>query len=58
MLNPILREILACPACEDHPKVRIEDDRVICDKCRRVYAIKNDIPIMLIDEATIMEESC
>lgn len=58
MLNPILKNILACPACEDHPRVRIEDDCVICDKCKRVYAIVNDIPVMLIDEAKIMEESC
>lgn len=58
MLNPILKEMLACPACEDHPKVRFKDDQIICDKCKRVYAIKNNIPVMLIDEAEIMEETC
>ncbi|MHB1457273.1 MAG: Trm112 family protein [Armatimonadota bacterium] len=58
MLNPILKEILACPACEDHPRVRIYEDRIICDKCKRVYAITNGIPVMLIDEAETMEESC
>lgn len=58
MIDSKLSDILACPACEDHPRVRVEEDRITCDKCRRVYPIRNGIPVMIIDEARIEEESC
>jgi len=47
-----LLEILACPKC--HGGLRLTDvkDALICDACRLSYAIKDDIPIMLIEEAT------
>ena len=48
-----LLEILVCPAC--HAKVEIKSDRsgLKCVECKRVYPIRDDIPVMLIDEATI-----
>jgi uncharacterized protein YbaR (Trm112 family) len=36
--------------------VRLEGERIICTKCGRRYPIKDDIPIMLIDEAELPEE--
>ena len=39
----------SCPACK--ADVRLEGDRIVCVKCGRRYPIKDDIPIMLIDEA-------
>ncbi len=46
-----LLEILACPKCKGD--VRLNDDKsgLICDQCKLLYSIKDDIPIMLIDEA-------
>lgn len=44
-----LLSILACPACKT--PVRLEDEKLICDDCKRRYRIDNGIPIMLIDEA-------
>ena len=44
-----LLDILACPACK--ADVRLENDKIICTGCNRRYPIKDDIPIMLIDEA-------
>ena len=55
MISRELLDILACPACREHPPVRLSEDGkwLICDKCGRHYPIKNDIPVMLIDEAVI-----
>ncbi|MBI4974779.1 MAG: Trm112 family protein [Candidatus Omnitrophica bacterium] len=49
MIDKELLDILACPACK--ADVRLEGDRIVCIKCGRRYPIKDDIPIMLIDEA-------
>jgi uncharacterized protein len=49
MIDKDLLEILACPACKT--AVTLEGDRIVCGKCGRRYPIKDDIPIMLIDEA-------
>jgi uncharacterized protein len=49
-----LLEILVCPACKDVPVVPVNNDTGLkCSKCNRVYPIKDEIPVMLIDEATI-----
>ena len=48
-----LLEILACPACKT-PVVLVKDGAALkCEGCRRVYPIKDDIPVMLLDEATV-----
>ena len=48
-----LLEILACPACKT-PVTLVKDGTALkCDTCHRVYPIKDDIPVMLIDEATV-----
>ena len=51
-----LLEILVCPAC--HAKVELKPDgsALKCVGCKRVYPIRDDIPVMLIDEATIEDE--
>ena len=51
MIDPKLLEILACPACDERPPVRLEGSWIFCDRCHRAYPIKDDIPIMLIEEA-------
>ena len=48
-----LLEILACPACKT-PVALVNDGTALkCATCHRVYPIKDDIPVMLIDEATV-----
>lgn len=54
MITKELLDILACPLCK--ADVRLEGERIICAKCGRRYPIRNDIPIMLIDEAELPEE--
>jgi uncharacterized protein YbaR (Trm112 family) len=46
-----LLEILACPKCKGALRLTDGKDGLICDACRLVYPIREDIPIMLIDEA-------
>ena len=48
-----LLEILACPACKTAVALVGDGTALKCPTCRRVYPIKDDIPVMLIDEATI-----
>jgi LSD1 subclass zinc finger protein len=48
-----LLEILACPSCKTPVKLVKSGTALKCDQCHRVYPIKDDIPVMLIDEATI-----
>lgn len=43
-----LLDILACPACKT--PVTLEGEELICGQCQRRYPIRNDIPVMLIDE--------
>jgi uncharacterized protein len=48
-----LLEILACPNCKT-PVVLVHNGAGLkCNTCHRVYPIKDDIPVMLIDEATV-----
>ncbi|MFN8065770.1 MAG: Trm112 family protein [Vicinamibacterales bacterium] len=50
---PELLDILACPHCKT-PVTLVKDGTALkCATCHRVYPIKDDIPVMLIDEATI-----
>ena len=51
-----LLEILACPNCKTPVRLVNNGQGLKCDKCRRVYPIKDDIPVMLIDEATVDKE--
>jgi len=52
-----LLEILACPNCKTPVKLVKNGTALKCDTCHRVYPIKDDIPVMLIDEATIEPEA-
>ena len=50
-----LLEILACPKCKQAVKLSDEGDAILCSPCRLRYPIRDDIPIMLIDEAESLE---
>ena len=50
-----LLEILACPLCKEEVQLTPDETGLKCVKCHRVYPIRDDIPVMLIDEATIEE---
>lgn len=46
-----LLEILACPQCQGEVKLNEQGNGLICEKCRLLYEIKDDIPVMLIEKA-------
>ncbi len=56
ILDPKLVEILACPACDSRPPLRLAEETLVCDRCRRVYPIRDGIPILLPEEAIIPEK--
>lgn len=55
MIDEKLLEILACPLCKT--EVKLENDKIVCTSCGRRYPIRDDIPVMLIDEAELPEDN-
>jgi len=48
-----LLEILVCPICKATVELKSDGSGLKCVECRRVYPIRDDIPVMLVDEARI-----
>jgi len=55
MIDKSLLDILACPLCKAEVEYLEEENKLRCFKCGRLYPIRDDIPIMLIDEAELPE---
>jgi uncharacterized protein YbaR (Trm112 family) len=53
-LPQALLAILVCPKCKGELEYREAEASLICHRDRLRYAIRDDIPIMLIDEATAL----
>jgi hypothetical protein len=54
MLDEKLLEIIACPKCKG--ELEYTGEELICHSCSLAYPIRNDVPIMLIDEARNTKE--
>jgi uncharacterized protein len=52
-IHPDLLEILACPVCKTPVAVVKDGTGLRCAQCKRVYPVRDDIPIMLPEEATV-----
>ena len=54
-IDPQLLEILACP-CEHHAPLEqhasADGDSLVCTRCRSSFPVRDDIPVLLLDEAT------
>jgi len=52
-LDPLLLEVMRCP-CEHHAPVTLADDEsaIVCTRCKTQFPVRDDIPVMLVDEAT------
>jgi uncharacterized protein YbaR (Trm112 family) len=48
-----LLEILVCPECKTRVVLTADGNGLKCATCRRVYPVKDDIPVMIVEEATI-----
>jgi uncharacterized protein len=56
---PIAKEllaILACPVCKKPVHLLPDSSGLKCDACKRVYPIRDDIPVMLPEEATVAKD--
>lgn len=56
MISKELLEILACPVCKNDIVYNEEKQTLTCASCHRQYPIREEIPVMLEEEATIEEK--
>ena len=56
MISKDLLDILACPKCKGTVELTEKGDGLVCKSCKLFYEIRDDIPVMLIDEAQKIEE--
>ena len=50
-LDQALLDILACPNCRAELRVDDANDELVCTGCGYAYPVRDDIPILLVDEA-------
>ena len=50
-----LLEILVCPLCKASLDYRKSEQELVCHPCKLAYPIRDDIPIMLVDEARSLD---
>jgi uncharacterized protein len=50
-LDPSLLEILACPNCRADLRVDDAASELVCTGCGYAYPVRDDIPVLLVDEA-------
>jgi len=55
MISKELLQILACPKCKGELIMSTAADGLLCLACKLKYLIKNDIPIMIIEEAQTID---
>jgi len=48
-----LLEILVCPLCKASLDLKPDGSGLKCVQCKRVYPVRDDIPVMLVDEARV-----
>ena len=51
-LSPQLLDVLVCPRCKGPLRYREQESSLVCPSCALRYPIRDDIPVMLVDEAT------
>ena len=55
-ISPDLLETLICPACQARLKLKPDGSGLKCVNCFRVYPIRDEIPVVIVDEATIEDD--
>jgi uncharacterized protein YbaR (Trm112 family) len=53
MIPQDLLDILVCPVCKKSLVLKENGESLKCSECRRVYPVRDNIPILLVDEAVI-----
>ena len=57
-LSQDLLDILACPQCKGPVTYFPAAQEICCDACHLAFPVRDDIPVMLIDEARSMSTAC
>lgn len=52
MIPKELLDILVCPACKKPLVLKMDPEVLKCQECKRVYPVRDNIPVLLIDQAT------
>jgi len=47
MIDAKLLDLLSCPACQGD--VKLQDNKIVCVKCQRIYPIVDGVPVLLVD---------
>jgi hypothetical protein len=53
MLRPELLEILRCPMDPSHTRLRLEGDRLLCERCALKFKVKDGFPVLVPEEAEL-----
>jgi len=53
MIPQELLDILVCPACKKPLVLKLDPEVLKCAECRRVYPVRDGIPVLLVDQATL-----
>ena len=56
MLDDRLLEILVCPKCKGDLEHRTDPEELVCTSCELRYQVRDEIPVMLIEEALPLED--
>jgi uncharacterized protein YbaR (Trm112 family) len=56
MIPKYALDILVCPVCKTRVEMLSDGSGLKCGTCRRVYPVRDEIPVMLLEEAKIAEE--
>jgi uncharacterized protein len=54
-ISEFLLGILACPICKAKVELTPDQSGLKCVKCKRVYPVRDDVPVMMVDEAKVEE---
>lgn len=55
-LSRELLAVLACPGCRGEVRLLEDESGLVCPACRLKYPVRDDIPVMLVDEAENVSE--
>ncbi len=53
MISPELLEILRCPLDPSRTRLNLEGEKLICERCRLIFHIKDGFPVLVVEEAEL-----
>lgn len=56
-IDPKLLELIVCPACHADLSQEADTNELICTGCHLAYPVRDDIPVLLVDEARQSQDS-